>query len=246
MIRFDGKVLLLTGANGAIPRAVARLFHGLGAALVLTDLDAAALADFAAALPAGPRVLTARADVAQAEEIDAAFAMATVELGGVDILVTGAGIYREAPIATMSEGDWRQTLAVNLDGVFHACRRAATELREGGAICNIASMAGHRGSLRHTHYGAAKGAVLAFSRGLAQELAPRGIRVNCVSPGIIATPMVDHLLAQRGDALLAATPLGRLGTPEEVADAVAFLCSDRAAFITGETLHVNGGLHIAG
>ncbi len=144
----------------------------------------------------------------------------------------------------MTDEQWRETIGINLDGVFYTCRAIAPLLRDGGAIVNIASMAGHRGSYQHAHYAAAKGAVLSFSRSLALELAPR-IRVNAVSPGLIDTPMVKPLLAARGDELLAATPLKRLGQPEEVARAIAFLCSDWASFITGETLHINGGLYIA-
>jgi 3-oxoacyl-[acyl-carrier protein] reductase len=245
MIDLTGTALLLTGANGAIPRAVAALFATLGADMVLTDLDAEALARFAETLPGQGRRLTARADVTRPEELDAAAALARREFGGIDHLVTGAGIYLEQPTDTMSDAEWRQSVAVNLDGVFNACRAAMPALREGGAIVNIASMAGHRGSNRHAHYAAAKGGVLAFSRSLAHELAPRRIRVNCVSPGLIDTPMLRPLMQERGAALLAATPLGRLGTPEEVAKVVAFLCSDWASFVDGETIHVNGGLHIA-
>src|SRR5690606_40591374 len=126
---------------------------------------------------------------------------------------------------------------------FYTCRVIAPLLREGGAIVTIASVAGHRGSYQHAHYAAAKGAVLAFSRSLALELAPR-IRVNAVSPGLIDTPMVQPLLDVRGEELIAAMPLKRLGRPEEVARAIAFLCSDGASFIHGETLHINGGLYI--
>ncbi|HEY4252121.1 MAG TPA: SDR family NAD(P)-dependent oxidoreductase [Roseomonas sp.] len=242
MIDFTGRRLFLTGANGGIPRAIATLFGQLGADLVLTDRDEAPLAEFARGLAAGRgTVVTQALDVTDPAAVDAAIDGA----GAIDFLVTGAGIYPEAAVAEMTDADWRRTLAVNLDGVFHCCRAAARALRDHGAVVNIASMAGHRGSNRHAHYAAAKGAVLSFSRSLMHELAPRGIRVNAVSPGLIDTPMVQPLMAARGPALLAATPLGRLGTAAEVAGAVAFLCSDWASFITGETIQVNGGLHIA-
>lgn len=245
MFELTGKVALLTGANGGIPRATAALFHRLGAHLVLTDLDPAALDDFAASLPkGGQRVLTARADVTKRDEVDEAVAMAGREFGGIDILVTGAGLYVEQEVTAMSDEDWRLALGVNLDGVFYACRAAMPLLRKGGSIVNIASMAGHRGSVRHAHYAACKSAVLGFTRSIVHELAPRGIRANCVSPGIIATPMTESIMAQNGAALIAATPMKRFGTPEEVASVIAFLASDAAAFVTGETIHINGGIYM--
>ena len=245
MFELTGKVALLTGANGGIPRATAALFHRLGAHLVLTDLDLAALDGFAASLPESEqRVLTARVDVTKRDEVDEAVAMAGREFGGIDILVTGAGLYVEQEVTAMSDEDWRLALGVNLDGVFYACRAAMPLLRKGGSIVNIASMAGHRGSVRHAHYAACKSAVLGFTRSVVHELAPRGIRANCVSPGIIATPMTESIMAQNGAALIAATPMKRFGTPEEVASVIAFLASDAAAFVTGETIHINGGLYM--
>jgi 3-oxoacyl-[acyl-carrier protein] reductase len=245
MFDLAGKVALLTGANGGIPRATAALFRRLGAHLVLTDLDRDGLDAFAATLPEGEaRILTARADVARREEVDEAVAMAGREFGGIDILVTGAGLYVEQEVPAMSDEDWRRTLAVNLDGVFFACRAAMPLMRSGGAIVNIASMAGHRGSVRHAHYAACKAAVLGFTRSLVHELAPRGIRANCVSPGIIATPMTEAIMARNGAALIAATPMRRFGAPEEVASVIAFLASDAAGFVTGETIHINGGIYM--
>jgi 3-oxoacyl-[acyl-carrier protein] reductase len=245
MFDLSGKVALITGATGGIPRATAALFRGLGAHLVLTDLDQGALDACAAGLPAGPgRVATARVDVTRPAEMDAAMALAGREFDGLDILVTGAGLYLEQEVATMTDAQWRQTLAVNLDGVFHACRAAMPLLREGGSIVNIASMAGHRGSVRHAHYAACKAAVLGFTRSLVHELSPRGVRANCVSPGIIATPMTEAVMAQNGPTLIANTPMRRFGTPEEVASVIAFLASPAAAFVTGETIHINGGLYM--
>ncbi|MDC5148873.1 SDR family oxidoreductase, partial [Acinetobacter baumannii] len=134
--------------------------------------------------------------------------------------------------------------AVNLDGVFYTIRAAIPHLRQGASIVNVASMAGHKGSLNHAHYAASKGAVLNLTRTLALELAPN-IRVNNVSPGLIDTPMIRQLMQEKGDTLLQQTPLQRLGSSDEVADAVLYLASDFSSFITGETLHVNGGLYIA-
>lgn len=245
MLGFEGKVLVLTGASGAIPRAVATTFFERGANLVLSDVEAEALAIFSKSLDSGGRrIVTLHQDAREPAHAEALAAACREHFGGADYLVTGAGLYRDQLVATMSDAQWRETIGINLDGVFYTCRALAPLLRDGGAIVNIASMAGHRGSYRHAHYAAAKGAVLSFSRSLAIELAPR-IRVNAVSPGLIDTSMIEPLLASRGEELISATPLKRLGRPEEVAHAIAFLCSDLASFITGETLHINGGLHIA-
>lgn len=244
MFGFQDKVLVLTGANGAITRAIARTFFDLGASLLLTDLEETGLADFAKELDeTGERVATLRQDMRSSEDADSLAALCRQRFGGADFLVTGAGLYRDQLVESMTDEQWRETIAINLDGVFYSCRALSPLLREGGAIVNIASMAGHRGSYQHAHYAAAKGAVLSFSRSLALELAPR-IRVNAVSPGLIDTPLIKPLLAARGDELIRATPLKRLGTPEEVARAIAFLCSDWASFVNGETLHINGGLYI--
>ncbi|PTM43361.1 SDR family NAD(P)-dependent oxidoreductase [Bosea sp. 124] len=244
MIDFSGKVLLLTGANGAISRAVARLFFRHGALCVLTDLDEDGVKGFARELdPDVVRILALRQDAAVAEDAERAVDAAVEKFGRIDALVTAAGLYRDRLVSEMSEAEWRQSIAINLDGVFHSCRAAIPHLAEGSAIVNIASMAGHRGSYAHAHYAAAKGGVLSLTRSLALELAPR-TRVNAVSPGLIEGPMVQPLIAKKPE-LIPNTPMKRLGTPEEVAGVVAFLCSDLARFVTGETIHVNGGLHIA-
>ncbi len=164
MFDFGGKVLLLTGANGGITRAVARLFHQMGANLVLTDLNEAGLRGFGAELdPSGRRVVTLKGDASRSADSDDAVARAEQQFGGLDFLVTGAGLYIDQLVDGMTDAQWRQTIGVNLDGVFYACRAASKLLRDGGAVVNIASMAGHRGSYQHAHYAAAKGAVLSFS-----------------------------------------------------------------------------------
>lgn len=245
MFTFEGKTLLLTGANGGITRSVARTFHELGAGMVLTDLDGEGVERFGRELdPSGKRVFTMKVDVTRSEECDASLRFVKERFGKLDYLVNGAGLYLDQLVATMTDAQWRQTIGVNLDGVFYTCRAAIPLLADGGAVVNIASMAGHRGSFQHTHYAAAKGAVLAFSRSLARELAPR-VRVNAVSPGLIDTPLIQPLLKVSGTSLIDQTPLKRLGRPEEVARVIAFLCSDWASFVNAETVHINGGLHIA-
>ncbi len=249
MLDFNGKVLLLTGANGGIGRSIAKVFFDLGAHLVLSDLgeDSSSGGEgFVRELdPSGRRVVFVPADVTQREDCDALAKVCRERFGRVDFLVPGAGIYRDQLVETMSDDQWRQTIEVNLNGVFHCCRAMIPLLRDGGSIVTLTSVAAHRGSYQHAHYSAAKGAILSFSRSLALELAP-GIRVNTVSPGLIETGMIQHRLEKEGASLVEPTPLRRLGQPEEVAKVVAFLCSDWASFITGETVQVNGGLYIAG
>jgi 3-oxoacyl-[acyl-carrier protein] reductase len=246
MYDFVGRTLFLTGANGAIGRAVTRLFFDCGANLLLTDLDTAGLEEFAVKLGAPrSRVGTAQVDVTQSAELDDAMARCVARFGGIDFLVPMAGLYPEGGLASMSESEWRRAIDVNLNGVFLTCRSAARHLRDNSAVVMVSSIAAHRGSAMHAHYAAAKGGVLSLMRSLALELAPR-TRVNAVSPGIIESEMTRTLVAARGEQLVAQTPLGRLGRPGEVASVIAFLCSDAASFITGETIHVNGGLYVAG
>jgi 3-oxoacyl-[acyl-carrier protein] reductase len=246
MYNFSGRTVFLTGANGAIGRAVTRSFLDCGANLFLTDLDPAGLEEFALNLGApSSRIAAARVDVARVGEIDEAVARCVARFGGIEFLVPMAGLYPESGLAAMSESDWRRVIDVNLNGVFLTFRSAARHLRENSAVVLISSIAAHRGSAMHAHYAAAKGGVLSLARSLALELAPR-TRVNAVSPGIIESEMTRDLVAARGDQLVAQTPLGRLGQPGEVASVIAFLCSDAASFITGETIHVNGGLYVAG
>ena len=246
MLDFSGRTCAITGATGGIQAATARLFARLGANLALADLDAGRLEPLAEQLrESGADCLVHAHDIRDTAGV-ADFARAcSARFDAIDHLITGAGLYRSRSVETMSDAEWDETLAVNLDGVFHSCRAFLPLLRDGGSIVNLASMATHRGSRDHAHYSAAKGAVLAFTRSLALEAAPR-LRVNAVSPGLIDTPMIGALLRERGPQLLDSTPLRRLGTPEEVAGTIVFLCSPLAAFVTGETLQVNGGLYISG
>ncbi|WP_193170361.1 SDR family NAD(P)-dependent oxidoreductase [Nisaea nitritireducens] len=242
---FTGRTLFLTGAGGGIPAAIAKLFAASGANLFLTDLHPESLTALAGELGDSTALATHPLDVSDPDAVAAAVAACRDWFGQVDYVVTGAGLYEQGTVDGMTDELWRRGVAVNLDGVFHTVRAALPHMPDGGAIVNIASMAGHRGSFGHAPYSAAKGAVLSLTRSLAQEVASRNIRCNAISPGLIDTPMVRGLMQERGGDMLKMTPLGRLGTPEEVAGVAAFLCSDSAAFLTAETIHVNGGLYIA-
>jgi 3-oxoacyl-[acyl-carrier protein] reductase len=243
MMDFTGRCLLLTGASGGIAREAARIFHAAGADLVLTDLREPPLHELAAEL-GGERVAVLGMDAASTADCDAAVALCRDRCGGIDFLVPAAGIYPDQVVEGMTDAQWRQVMAVNLDGVFYLTRAAIPALRPNSAIVNLASLAAHRGSHGHAHYAAAKGALLSLTRSLALELGPK-TRVNAVSPGIIDTPMISTLMAKRGPQILEQTALRRLGRADEIASVIAFLCSDAASFITGETIQANGGLYMS-
>ncbi len=245
MISFEGRTAVITGAGGGIGGATARRFFDAGANLVLTDVAEEGVAALATELDAsGARVATTVQDARRPDDADAVAALAKERFGKVDTLVTGAGFFPQVSVPEMTDDQWHEVIGINLDGVLFTARAMIPLMPAGSSMVHIASLAGHRGTAEHAHYGAAKAGVLGLSRSLAHELAPSNIRVNAVSPGIIDTPMVNDLMRQRGDFILAATPLARLGTPDEVACAIAFLASDLASFITAETLHVNGGYYV--
>ncbi|MBB2204969.1 SDR family NAD(P)-dependent oxidoreductase [Gluconacetobacter takamatsuzukensis] len=246
MQSFKGRTLLLTGAAGGIGREIAALFFAREANLVLGDLDEDAVREVARTLdPQGSRVVAMRYDAGAEGDAAAIVDSATRHFGGIDFLVPGAGIYPESSVAETSAANWRKVIDINLDSVFYLCKAALPALRDRSALVTLTSVAAHRGSQNHAHYSASKGAVLSLTRSLALEFGER-TRANAVSPGIIDTRMTRDLRGQKGDALLAQTPLKRFGHPREVASVVAFLCSDDAGFVNGEVIHVNGGLYIAG
>jgi 3-oxoacyl-[acyl-carrier protein] reductase len=166
------------------------------------------------------------------------------EAGEVDILVNNAGLTRDTLLARMSDDDWRSVIETNLGGVFNTCRAAVRGMmrRRAGSIVNVSSIVGLRGNPGQTNYAASKAGVIGFTKSLARELGSRGVRANVVAPGYVATRLTDVIADDLKEQMLAATPLGRFGDPEDVAAAVRFLCSDEASFITGEVLLVDGGL----
>jgi 3-oxoacyl-[acyl-carrier protein] reductase len=246
MLDFTGKTVLITGANGAIGRAASELFHRHHANVVLTDLDRDAIERFAVeAKLHDARLLALQQDARSAEHAEAAVTAAVERFGGLNYLITAAGYLRRQAVLELTDEQMSEMLAVNFLGVFATCRAAARVMQPGSAIVNLTSLAAHTGRKHGSHYAAAKGAVLAFTKSLAVELAP-GIRVNAVSPGFIDTALSRPVVGEQGDALLQQIPMHRLGTPIEVAHLLVFLCSDWASYVTGQTLHVNGGLYVPG
>jgi len=233
----DGKTALVTGGSRGIGKAIALELGAAGASVVVGYRGGRAEAEAVAAEIGGRAV---RADVS---DPDGARALVE-EAGEVDILVNNAGITRDGLLARMPDEDWRDVIETNLSAMFYTCRAAVRPMmkRRGGAIVNVSSIVGVHGNPGQTNYAAAKAGIIGFTKSLARELGSRGVRANVVAPGYVATQLTDVLPEAAKEGMLAATPLGRLGDPEDVARAVRFLCSDEASFITGEVLLVDGGL----
>jgi 3-oxoacyl-[acyl-carrier protein] reductase len=250
MLSLAGKTALVTGGSRGIGRAVCGLFGRLGARVAVAySRDEAAARDTVAGIEAGGGAAIAlRADLAGDGEAERLFARAEEGLGPVDVLVSNHGIWKRAAIETMTDGEWDETVRVNLTSVRALCSEAARRMlpRGSGTMVLVASTAGQRGEPFHSHYAATKGAVIALTRSLGSELGPKGIRVNCVAPGWVMTDMSREALATAGDSVQRAIPLGRPGTPEEIAGPVAFLASDLASYMHGQVLSVNGGAVMIG
>ncbi len=242
MFDLSGKSALVTGASGAIGGAIARALHQRGAAVGLSGTRVEALQALAAALGEPAHVLAA--DLDDPASLDGLFGRAEAAMGQVDILVNNAGITRDGLALRMRDEDWRIVLDVNLTAAFRLARASLRGMmkRRWGRIVGITSVVGVTGNPGQANYAAAKAGMIAMSKSLAHEVATRGITVNCVAPGFIETPMTDTLNAKHRQALAARIPARRLGTPAEVAAAVVYLASEQAGYVTGQTLHVNGGL----
>jgi 3-oxoacyl-[acyl-carrier protein] reductase len=248
-IELAGTTALVTGASQGIGAEIARVLHRAGANVVLnhpgsrdgkTGADTAALAaELLAVRPDSALVLAA--DVSDPAAVAAMFQAVRAEVGGLDFLVNNAGILRDRTVAKMTLDEWQAVLGVNLSGVFYCCKYALEILRAGGAIVNLGSLAAEAGFHGQANYAAAKAGVQALTRVLSRECAGRAIRVNAVAPGLIDTAITAHVAEPVKSAMRKAIPLGRLGRPDEVAQAVLFLCSPLAGYITGHTLAVNGG-----
>ena len=243
----EGKVAIVTGGTRGIGAAVARWLVERGAGVVVSGRDADRLAAAVKDLKDMGQVHGVAADVAKREDADRLAEAARDRFGRVDILVNNAGITRDGLLLRMKDDDWDAVMDVNLRGAF-LMTRAVTKImvrqKSGGRVINIASTAGAMGNAGQTNYSAAKAGLIGFTKATARELAHWAILVNAVAPGLIDTDMAATLTGKAREALLAQVPLGRMGTPREVAEMVGFLAGEGSAYITGQVFHVNGGLYI--
>jgi 3-oxoacyl-[acyl-carrier protein] reductase len=242
MFDLTGKKALVTGASGGIGGAIATELHRQGAIVGLSGTRREALDQRAGEL--GERVHVLACNLADKQAVEALLPAAETALGGLDILVNNAGITRDGLFMRMKDEDWDEVIAVNLTSAFRLCRAAVKGMmrRRYGRIINITSIVGVTGNPGQANYTAAKAGMIGMTKSLAAEVASRTVTVNCVAPGFIASPMTDALNEKQRDLILANVPAGRLGSGEDVAAAVVFLASSEAAYITGQTLHVNGGM----
>ena len=242
MLDLSGKTALITGASGGIGEAVARIFCQAGARLIVSGTNIAKINSLAADLQ--EHVIPIACNLGDRASTAGLIQKATESLGPIDILVNNAGITRDGLLLRMADKDWDQLLEINLSATMVLCRAVLrTMIRNRfGRIINITSVTGTTGNAGQSNYAASKAAIIGFSKSLAAEVAARGITVNCISPGLIETNMTDKLSEERKKLILATVPVGRIGKPDDIANSVLFLASEQASYITGQTLHVNGGM----
>ena len=242
MFDLSGKAALVTGASGGIGAEIARALHGAGATVGLSGTREAPLQELAAEL--GERAHVLPCNLSDAEAVTELPKRAAEAMGGLDILVNNAGITKDNLFLRMSDEDWQSVLDVNLTAAMRLMRASLRPMMKArwGRIVSVTSIVGASGNPGQANYAASKAALTGLSKSLAQEVASRGITVNCVAPGFIATAMTDKLNDDQKAGLMADIPAGRMGTPEEIAAAVLYLASPEAGYVTGATLHVNGGM----
>lgn len=242
MFDLNEKTALVTGATGGIGDAIARTLHARGATVVISGTRAERLEALAADL--GPNCHIAAADLSDPAAPDALIAAATEAAGRVDILINNAGLTRDNLAMRMKDEEWQQVLDVNLSAAFRLSRAVLRGMMKArwGRIVSITSVVAATGNPGQVNYAASKAGLTGMTKALAQEVASRGITVNCIAPGFIETPMTDVLSDDQKSTLLERIPVGRLGLPEDISASAAYLVSDEAGYVTGQTLHVNGGM----
>jgi 3-oxoacyl-[acyl-carrier protein] reductase len=245
--KLEGKVALITGGAQGIGRAIVLLFAREGAKVVITDINVQKAQETCREVESlGQEGLAIGGNVADAREAEAMILQAVEKFGHLDILVNNAGITRDQVLLRMKEEDWDLVFSVNLKGAFH-CTKAALRpflKQKGGKVVNIASVTGQMGNAGQANYAASKAGVIGFTKSIAREYANRNIQVNAVAPGFIDTAMSQAIPQRDREFLIKQIPMERLGTPEDVAEAVLFLCSPAANYVTGQVLNVNGGMYM--
>ncbi|MCU0815707.1 MAG: 3-oxoacyl-[acyl-carrier-protein] reductase [Cypionkella sp.] len=242
MFDLTGKAALITGASGGIGAEIARALHGAGATVALSGTRVAPLEALAAEL--GGRAHVLACNLSDPAEVEGLVKRATEAMGAVDVLVNNAGITRDGLAMRMSDEDWQAVIDVNLTATFRLCRAAIRGMMKArwGRIVNISSVVGTTGNGGQANYAASKAGMVGMSKSLAAEVASRGITVNCVAPGFITTAMTDKLNDEQKARILTQVPAGRMGEAAEIGAAVLYLASPEAGYVTGATLHVNGGM----
>lgn len=242
MLDLTGKKALVTGATGGLGGAIARVLHAQGASVALSGTRAEALEALAAEL--GERAVVAPCNLADKDSVEALVPAAEDKLGGLDILVNNAGVTRDNLFLRLKDEDWDSVIAINLTAAFRLSRAAVKSMmrRRYGRIISIGSVVGTTGNPGQGNYAASKAGLIGMSKALAAEVASRNITVNVVAPGFIESPMTQALNDKQREGILSDVPMGRLGTGADVAAAVAYLASAEAGYVTGQTLHVNGGM----
>ena len=242
MFDLTAKHALVTGASGGIGGAIARALHGQGATVALSGTRTDALQTLASEL--GDRAHVTPCDLSDAKAVEALVATAQEAMGGLDILVNNAGLTRDGLAMRMKDEDWQSVLDVNLSAGFRLSRAALkTMMRQRwGRIIGITSVVGVTGNPGQANYAASKAGMIAMTKSIAAEVAGRGITLNCVAPGFITSPMTDALNDKQKAAIIERVPAGRIGAPEDIGAGVVYLASDEAAYVTGQTLHINGGM----
>ncbi len=242
MFNLSGKTALITGASGGIGAAIAMALHKAGATIAISGTRVEKLEELKAQI--GQNVHVLPCNLSSAEDVEKLIPAAEAAMGGLDILVNNAGITKDGLAMRMKDDDWQAVIDVNLTANFRLCRAAMRGMmkKRAGRIVNITSIVGVTGNAGQANYVASKAGVIGLTKSLAQELATRGVTVNCIAPGFIATPMTDVLNDKQKEGILAKIPAGRMGGPDDIAAAVLYLASDEAGYVTGQTLHVNGGM----
>ena len=243
MFSLAGKTALITGASGGIGAAVAKALHAAGATIAISGTRANVLEELKAAL-GGERGHVVPCNLSSAEDVEKLVPSAEAAMGGLDILVNNAGITRDGLAMRMKDDDWQAVLDVNLTSSFRLARAAMKLMmkKRWGRIVSVTSVVGVTGNPGQANYVASKAGLIGLSKSLAQELASRNVTVNCVAPGFIATAMTEALNDKQKEAILGRIPAGRMGSSDDIAAAVLYLASEEAGYVTGQTLHVNGGM----